>query len=293
MLMSMTGFARASAENDRYEAVVEIKTVNHRYLEVRMRAQGGGGLASYDKKIRDRVGSVLSRGKADVGIYLRSVSESAYEIDVDRPLVQELVRVARSLGEETGVGTDLSLSDLVGFTPAFQVRERRPKETAKLEDALDRALDAALDGLQRMREAEGAELQADLESRTGSLRALLEGIERRSEESRSERRAELETKVGELLAGAEGATVVAEVARLVERSDIAEEVTRFRSHLSLWQSAVSGKERCGKKLDFIVQEMNREVNTIGSKCQDSRIAESVIEMKSELERVREQVQNVE
>ncbi len=290
----MTGFARASAANDAYEVVVEIKSVNHRYLEVKMRAQGGGGLASYEKKVRDRVGATLSRGKADIGIYLKALGESAYEIDVDRPLLHELVRVARSVGEETGVGTDLSLSDLVGFTPAFQLRERKPRETSNLEDAVDRALDAAIDGLREMRQAEGTELAADFEARMKTLGSLLDGIESRSEESRERRRANLQAKVGDLLANAvEPAAVVSEVARLVERADIAEEITRFRSHLSLWQSAVEGREPCGKKLDFIVQEMNREVNTIGSKCQDSAIAERVIEMKSELERVREQVQNVE
>ena len=137
-------------------------------------------------------------------------------------------------------------------------------------------------------------MAADLESRMGSLARTVDEIEKSSLEARETKRAELEAKVQELLASAVEPTAIAsEVARLVERADVAEEITRFRSHVSLWQNAVAAAEPCGKRLDFIVQEMNREVNTIGSKCQDRAISERIIAMKAELERVREQVQNIE
>jgi len=289
----MTGYARTSAVNEAYEVTAEIRTVNHRYLEVRLRAQGSASLA-YEKRVRDRVAEALGRGKVDVTLHVSALSESNQEIQVDRPLMKEFVRLARSLGDELGVESKLSLSDLVAFTPAFSVRERELSEGSGIEEAIDRALNLAIDSLEKMREAEGAAMASDLETRMGSLSRTLDEIERGSLEARDAKRAELEAKVQELLASAVEPTAIAsEVARLVERAGVAEEITRFRSHVVLWKSAVAASEPCGKKLDFIVQEMNREVNTIGSKCQDKAISERVIAMKAELERVREQVQNIE
>jgi uncharacterized protein (TIGR00255 family) len=289
----MTGYARASASNEVYEVEVEIRTVNHRYLEVRLKAPSGLS-PSYEKRIRDRVAGALSRGKTDVSLFVRALSESSQEILVDRPLMKEFVRLARSLGEELGVESRLSVSDLVAFSPAFSVREREVAEGAGLEEPIDRAMDLALESLERMRLAEGAALASDLESRMSLLSRSLDEIERISLEAREAKRGELEARVRELLASAvEGSVIASEVARAVERADVSEEITRLRSHVSLWRSAVASSEPCGRKLDFIVQEMNREVNTIGSKCQDAAIAERVIAMKAELERVREQVQNVE
>ena len=289
----MTGYARASAANQAYEVTAEIRTVNHRYLEVRLRAQGSASLA-YEKRVRDRVAQALGRGKVDVTLHVSALSESNQEIQVDRPLMKEFVRLARSLGDELEVESTLSVSDLVAFTPAFSVRERELSEGSGAEEAIDRAMDLAIDSLEGMRESEGAAMASDLESRMGSLSRTLDEIEKCSLEARETKRTELEAKVQELLASAAEPTAIAsEVARLVERADVTEEITRFRSHVTLWRSAVAASEPCGKKLDFIVQEMNREVNTIGSKCQDASISERVIAMKAELERVREQVQNVE
>ncbi|MGH9325052.1 MAG: YicC/YloC family endoribonuclease [Vicinamibacteria bacterium] len=294
MLHSMTGFARASAANDACEVEAEIRAVNHRYLEIRVRVQGGSGLSSYEKRARDRAALALSRGKVDINLYVKSLTESSYRIELDSPLMKEFVALARSLGKELDIESKLSLSDLVGFSPAFQVKERVLAEGHGIEDAMDRALDQALDALEKMRTSEGAEMAADLDARIHALASTLDEIEKRSTENRESRRADLEAKVQELLSTKiEPTAVASEVARLVERADIAEEITRFRSHVTLWRSAVSSSEPCGKKLDFIVQEMNREVNTIGSKSPDAEIAERVIGMKSELERVREQVQNVE
>ncbi len=293
MLKSMTGYARASASNDAYEVAAELRAVNHRYLEVRLRAQGSASLA-YEKRIRDRVARSLGRGKVDVTLYVNSLFESSQEIQVDRPLMKEFVRLARSLGDELEVESTLSVSDLVAFAPAFSVRERELSEGSGVEDAIDRAMDLAILSFEQMRKAEGAALASDLEERLVVLARTVDEIEAISQETREAKRKDLEAKVREILASTvEPTAIAAEVARLVERADVAEEITRFRSHVALWRSAVSASEPCGKKLDFIVQEMNREVNTIGSKCQDAAISERVIALKAELERVREQVQNVE
>lgn len=292
MLKSMTGFSRARTESAAYEVVVEIRTVNHRYLDVKTR--GPAGLASLEKRLRDRIGAELARGKVDVSVRLKPKGESAYEIEVDRPLMQELVRVATELAQETGVTETLEVSDLLAFSPAFQVKERDLSEGTSLWEAIEPALNRALEELGQMRAAEGAEMAADFDARTAALAKLVTGIEALSDQKREARRAELQAKVSELIgSAAEPSTIAMEAARLVERSDIAEEITRFRSHLELWKGTMAAEGPCGKKLDFIVQEMNREVNTIGSKCQDAEIAEHVIAMKSEIERVREQVQNIE
>ncbi len=293
MLKSMTGYARASAENELYEVVAEIRTVNHRYLEVRLRASGSASLA-YEKRIRERIAKVLGRGKVDVTLHVSALSESNQDIQVDRPLMKEFVRLARSLGDELGVESKLSIADLVGFTPAFSVRDREIAEGSGADEAIERAVGAAIESLEKMRSSEGLAMASDLEARMGCLSHTLDEIEEISASARETKRAELEAKVQELLASAvEPAAIASEVARLVERVDVTEEITRFRSHAALWRTAVAASEPCGKKLDFIVQEMNREVNTIGSKCQEASISERVIGMKAELERVREQVQNVE
>ncbi len=292
MLKSMTGFSRARIENDAHEVVVEIRAVNHRYLDIRTR--GSAGLTTVDKKVRDRLAHTLGRGKVDVNLHFKQKGESTHQIEVDRPLLSEFLRVTTEIGKEIGVEASLELRDLIGFAPAFQVKERELSDGISLWDALEPALDQALDELDQMRAAEGAEMAADLERRLTELASLVDRIEARSNTRREERREALEAKVAELVGSAlEPPAIAMEVARLVERADIAEEITRFRSHLELWNGTTSAGGPCGKKLDFIVQEMNREVNTIGSKSQDAEIAEHVIAMKSEIERVREQVQNIE
>jgi uncharacterized protein (TIGR00255 family) len=145
-----------------------------------------------------------------------------------------------------------------------------------------------------MSRAEGTELVADIDARLETIAGHVEAVETLSASSKEKKRREILDRINELqLAGIEPAPLAAEVARLVERSDVAEELTRLRSHLAMWRETVTADEPCGKKLDFIIQEMNREVNTIGSKCQDVEITERVISLKSELERVREQIQNIE
>jgi uncharacterized protein (TIGR00255 family) len=294
MLKSMTGFAQVSAANEAYEVAAEIRAVNHRYLEVRLRASGNTASASLEKRVRDRVSRSLGRGKVDVTLHVAALSGSSHQIRVDRPLLQEFVSLAKSLGKELGVAGELTLSDLLAFSPGFSIEEKKLLEDSALEATIDRAMDLAVESLERMRETEGAAMASDLEARVALLEEAVSVVEKLSLESRETKRRELEAKVQELLgASLEPASIAAEVARLAERADVSEEVTRFRSHIALWKNAVQGPEPCGKKLDFILQEMNREVNTIGSKCQEAAITERVIEMKTELERVREQVQNVE
>jgi uncharacterized protein (TIGR00255 family) len=287
----MTGFARAEADNEAYLAEIELRSVNHRYQEIRVRVPTG--LAHLEAKIRNQVASQVKRGKVDVSVRLKPKMVSDYQLELDRTLMEDFVRVARALGEELGVQGELSVSDLVGFHPALSVKERDLANGEAAWEALTQALTRALDEHDLMSQAEGAQLASDLEVRLESIVDQLEAIEGLSMSGRERRRQELVEKVSELqVSGIEPSSLAMEVARLVERTDITEELIRFRSHLSLWQDTIASEGPCGKKLDFIIQEMNREVNTIGSKCQDAAITERVIAIKSELERVREQVQNI-
>jgi uncharacterized protein (TIGR00255 family) len=288
----MTGFARGRFETDEYVAEVELRSVNHRYQEVRVKAPAN--LASLETKIRNEVSSRIQRGKVDVSVRLKAKERSAFQLELDRPLMEEFVKLARLLGRDLGVQGELTLSDLVGFHPGFNVRERDFSEGNGAWSALGPALEQALEDYGRMSRAEGTELVADIDGRLAAISGHVEAVESLSASAKEKKRREILDRIDELrLAEIEPAPLAAEIARLVERSDVAEEITRLRSHLAMWRETVKGDEPCGKKLDFIIQEMNREVNTIGSKCQDAEITERVISLKSELERVREQIQNIE
>ena len=292
MIRSMTGYARARSETEGYAAEVELRSVNHRYQDVRIKASGV--LAGYEKQIRDRVSSVVARGKVDVTMRLEPKSESMYAIEVDRPLIEDFVAAARRTASELGVEGDVTLSDLIAFSPAFKIREREPDDGESLWEALRPALEEALERHRRMRAEEGRQLMMDVEARVGALTSVVSQIEALSGAGRERKRQDLLARIQELSQGiVEPSALAMEVSRLVERADISEEITRFRSHLALWEATLAGGSPCGKKLDFIVQEMNREANTIGSKCQDASISEHVITLKAELERIREQIQNVE
>ena len=292
MIRSMTGFARGQSETDAYFAEVELRSVNHRYQEVRVKLPAN--LAHLETKIRNEVSTKIMRGKIDVVVRLKAKEESTFQVELDRPLMEEFVSVARSLGKELGVKGELTLSDLVGFHPGFNVKERDLSRGEGAWSAVSLALEQALGEHDGMSRAEGAELAADLGRRLEAIARHADAIERLSASAKERKRREILDRIKELqIAEIEPAPLATEVARLVERSDIAEELTRLRSHLVMWRGTVAAEGPCGKKLDFIVQEMNREVNTIGSKCQDAQITERVIALKSELERIREQVQNIE
>ena len=292
MIRSMTGFARGGFETDEYVAEVELRSVNHRYQDIRVKVPAN--LAPLEAKIRDEVSRRIQRGKVDVSVRFKAKERSTFQLELDRHLMEEFVKVARSLGSDLGVKGELTVSDLVGFHPGFNVRERDLSEGNGAWSALGPALEDALEAYERMSRAEGTELVADIDARLTAIAGHVEAVESLSAAGKEKKRREILDRINELqLAEIEPAPLAAEIARLVERSDVAEELTRLRSHLAMWRETVIGDEPCGKKLDFIIQEMNREVNTIGSKCQDTEITERVISLKSELERVREQIQNIE
>ena len=291
MLRSMTGYSRAVASNDNYESTVEIRSLNHRYLDTNVKMIPK--LPRYEGKLRESVGASLQRGKIDVTVFVSPKNSSTYELSVDRHLLRGVAEQAQKLQDELKLSTSLTLSELVALSNGFRIQERDFSEDQGLLDLLEKALGKALVSINKMRSLEGAVMEDDVNGRLVTLRAQLDEIEVISEENLSSHREQLMKKVSELVTTfIDPKNVAMDVARLVERGNISEEITRFRSHLKLWGNSVSGSEPCGKKLDYIAQEMNREVNTIGAKSQDSKIAEHVIIMKAQLERIREQVQNV-
>ena len=291
MLRSMTGFSRAVASNDNYESTVEIRSLNHRYLDTNVKMIPK--LPRYEGKVRESVGASLQRGKIDVTVFVSPKNSSAYELSVDRHLLRGVAEQARKLQDELKLSASLTLSELIALSNGFRIQERDFSEDRGLLDLLENALGKALISINKMRSLEGAVMEDDVNGRLVTLRAQLDEIELISEENLSSHREEMMKKVSELVTTfIDPKNVAMDVARLVERGNVSEEITRFRSHLKLWGKSVSGSEPCGKKLDYIAQEMNREVNTIGAKSQNSKIAEHVIIMKAQLERIREQVQNV-
>jgi len=265
LIRSMTGFARTRGENEAYAADVEIRSVNYRYLDVRVRVPTS--VSSLETRIRERVQARAERGKVDVNIYLRPKGESAYELEVDRPLVEEIVQSAKNLGADLGLGGEISLADLMSFGRGFNVKEKDLSGAESVWEALEPALEEAIAKFDRMRQDEGNGLKVDLEGRLSTMESHIDTIEDVSASSREKKRQDLLEKIKELEANnLEPSALAMEVARLVERSDVTEELTRFRSHLSLWREAAATDGPCGKKLDFIIQAMNPEINTIGSFC---------------------------
>ena len=291
-LRSMTGYARATGASKAFDISVEIRAVNHRYLELHVRVPGG--IAELEMQIRNKASQAMSRGKVDVSIHLKPKTESAYELEIDGPMLAELIEKGNRVVKEYGLGGEVSASDLIGFSPAFRVKDREFGSGAGLWKLLEPVLEEAINNIKGMRVAEGKEIHVDLNARIQTIADRVDQVEMLSQASRDVKRQKLQQKVEELIGRIEEpAAMVMEVTKFVERSDVTEELTRLRSHLMLWHKTVTTPGPCGKKLDFIIQEMNREVNTIGSKCQDATMTDNVITVKTELERIREQVQNIE
>ena len=297
MIRSMTGFASLGRENGGDRINVTIKSVNHRFLDVQVKAPQS--LAGLEGRVRTLVQQRLTRGRIEVALTAELAPTQVREVVLDEALLERLVQAfagARDRGLVTG---DLTVADVLRLPQVVEVRVRGADAPGTVSEALaalaDEAAARALDSLIGMRETEGAFLLADLEARLVTLSALVDELERLARDGQEQ----LETRLRERLAGlpadlgADPTALAQEVVRFVARSDIDEELVRFRSHVEHWRALTIAPEPCGRKLDFLVQEMNREINTMGSKAEGARATEIVIEAKAELERVREQVQNVE
>jgi uncharacterized protein (TIGR00255 family) len=295
MIQSMTGFGRTSgALSPRYFATVTAKSVNHRFLEASVR------LPEYmwdmEAPLRALASEFFSRGKLDLSIRIQRTQQPEYSVRINTQIANTVIPQLRSIAEELGLGT-FSGSDLMRVPDLLQVEAVDAEIADEERDALTALVRDAFTQMTSMREREGVSLRDDIAARAAAIRKLREEIAGHRDEVRAEVLASYQQRVQEI-ASAAGVDVAQdriaqEVVIMVEKGDIAEELTRLAHHLDQIEKAIGGKEAAGKKLDFLSQEMLREINTMGSKSRSAAIRTVVVELKTEVERIREQVQNVE
>ncbi len=296
MIKSMTGFASLSHDDERGTLGVTIRSVNHRFLDLQLRLPPV--VADLEARLRALLQKHLARGRVEVSVSLQLRQGSAPHVELNEEFAQALaaaVEQARSRGVISGM---LTAGDLLRLPQALSIREQLPEAggvSALLGTSLDDAVLTAIQQLEEMRVREGAHLRTDLDMRKALLSGLIARISTAANTGREALEARLLERAREIATTLpiDQSALSQEVVRVAQRSDISEEVTRFHGHLAHWDALCDSPEPCGRKLDFLLQEMNREVNTIGSKADGLQVSEVVIQAKAELERMREQVQNVE
>ena len=277
------------------QLTVTTKSVNHRYLDVQIRAPHS--LAEMEQRLRGAIQSRATRGRVELNITMQLTAAPAVSVVLNKPLMKALSESVAAAQREGLVEAGLTAGDLLRFPQVLTVREQPTDEAVWREvcDAVVAATDEALIELDQMRRKEGEFLRRDLEERSTALSVLVDGIVAESEAGDDALRQRLIARVEEIEEQVEvdPALIAQEVIRWATRSDIHEEVARLRGHLEHAAQLADEEAPCGRKLDFLIQEMNREVNTIGSKAEGRSMAELVVAAKAEVEKLREQIQNVE
>ena len=289
---SMTGYGRMSVERDGRQLTVELKSVNHRFLDLSFRMPRSFNFL--EDSARKLIGEYLSRGHVDLFATYRNTREDSRRVEVDQALLAAYMTALDDIAETTGLEDDRTLSLATRLPDVLTVAEADEDQDA-LRALMREALTGALEQMQAMREKEGEALKSDISSRIDTLEKMTGEIEARYPETVAEYQQKLKARVEELLGGAamDEQRLMQEVAVMADRSAIAEETVRLHSHFAQVRDFMEASEPVGRKLDFLVQELNREVNTISSKSQDVPITRLVVEAKAEIEKIREQVQNVE
>ena len=292
MIRSMTGFGRGDCQEDGKEFQVEIKTVNHRYSDVFIKMPRQIGFL--EEKVRDMVGKAVSRGKIDVYITYNNFGDDAKCVMFDEALAKTYISAVKDLREKFSLRDDISVSLISKYPDVLKV-EQAEEDEDKLWLVLKAAVENALSSLITMREIEGEGLKTDLLARALYIEKILREISLRAPDVVKEYKLKLETRIKDLLdqQNMDESRLAIEIAIFADRCSIDEEIIRLGSHLSQMREALNSQQPIGRKLDFLIQEMNREINTIGSKANDLTITRNVVEIKSEIEKMREQVQNIE
>lgn len=293
MIRSMTGYGTAAIDSAAVRGAVSVKTVNHRFLDTSVHLPRR--LQALESDVKKAVTDRLQRGRIEVSIQAALADDPEAAQVTARPLAGAIVAALRGLQREHALAGEVTVSDVARFPGVLEVLEAASEVGDGRRGEILAAFDRALDGVVAMRDAEGASLAAELMAAFARIEAAAGRVDALTGEGKHARR-EAMTEKARILAselGLEDARLYQEIARMVERHDIAEEVQRLRSHVAQARGAVMGPEACGKRLDFLAQEMAREVNTIGSKAATAAVTHEVVALKEEVERVREQVQNVE
>jgi uncharacterized protein (TIGR00255 family) len=288
----MTAFGRGEAEADGFRFTVEVRSVNHRFCDIQVKL--ARRYSHFEEEIRKRVASSFFRGRIEVSVTADEALERAEHLAVDLELTKTYVRLLRSLQEELGLGGDIRLEALLTFRDIFTVREDEATHERAWE-VLAEALKGAISTCLRMRAEEGAAIAADFSQRLQHLDELVGEIEARAPLVTREAKDRIRERIQVLLGDVplDEARLAQEAAILADKNEITEELVRLRSHLQQFRDQCQAAGPRGRQLEFVLQEIHREVNTVGSKANDLAVAQQVIQAKAELERLREQVQNVE
>lgn len=292
MIKSMTGYGRSQQLADGMNITVEIKSVNHRYFEFSSRLPRSYGFL--DEKLKSFFMGKLTRGKMECYVQIETVEEPDTIISVNHPLVKGYLDAYKELSETYGLENDIKVSDISRVSDIFSIRKQAADED-KIWAAVQSVAQEALNGFVAMREREGSRLKDDILSRLETILENVAYIEERSPETVKEYNEKLLGRLREMLADAhiDEQRILTEAAIFADKIAVAEETVRLRSHISQMRSFLEASEAVGKKMDFLIQEFNREANTIGSKAQDVEIARRVVAIKAEIEKIREQIQNIE
>ena len=289
-MLSMTGYGRAMRELDGRQLTIELKSVNHRFLDLSFRMPRN--LMFLEDDARKLIGARLSRGHVDVFMTYRNMRSDARKVQVDRALFDAYASALSGL-TDSGVEDDRSLMNIARLPDVLVVTEAEEDQDA-LRALLKETLDAAVDQLVEMRRREGAEMKKDLAFRTDRIEEMTRAVEARYPETVEEYTRRLRASIEELIGrNVDETRLLTEVAVMADRSAIAEETVRLHAHIAQLRECLEKAEPVGRRIDFLVQELNREVNTISSKSQDVPITQLVVSMKAEIEKLREQLQNIE
>ncbi|MCH5349170.1 MAG: YicC family protein [Oscillospiraceae bacterium] len=292
MIRSMTGYGRSQQTIDGREILVEIKSVNHRYFEFSARVPRAYGYL--EEKLKSFLQGKVSRGKVEVGVSIFNIEGKDASIEVNRSIAQGYVDALRNANETLGLEDDLKLSNLIRLPDIFNVIKNTEDEEVIWND-VKIAAEEALNSFVAMREAEGRKMREDIESRLESISRMVERVEERSPMVTEAYRQRLYNKLCEVLNDKkiDEQRILTEAAIFSEKTAVDEETVRLKSHIHQFKELLESGDAVGRKLDFLIQEFNRESNTIGSKAQDVEIIKIVVELKSEIEKIREQIQNIE
>lgn len=292
MVKSMTGYGRAEDTLNGCTITVELRSVNNRYLDCNVRMPRLYLFA--EETIKSRVQNTISRGKVDVFVTLDSTGGEQVQVSVNQPLADGYYAALTQLAERYGMSKDISVSLLSRF-PDVLLAEKAEEDVEQRAQDICSVLDRALADFDQMRTREGARLEADVLSRAARIEELVGKVEERSPQTVAEYRAKLEARMNEVLSNTQldPARILTEAAIFADKVAVDEETVRLRSHIGQLRHMLEQGGATGRKLDFLIQEFNREANTIGSKCSDIDIARHVVDIKAEIEKIREQVQNIE
>ena len=289
----MTGFGRASVTDNNFAITVELKTVNNRFLDINLRL--ASELQQLESEIKRLIGGRLTRGRVDVNLQYDRTGDVEYELN--RPLITGFLAAMKDMQNEFALTGEPDINVIARVPNVVSTKKEEP--TAEFLAAIEKVFSLALDDLEKMRLKEGSMLSDELESRLSEIERRLPPIEADADNVAEEYRQRLTKRIGEMLAKSDSqieidqARLAQEVAYLAEKADISEEIARLRTHIEHFRTIVKDDRDVGKRLDFLTQELNREANTITSKTTNMSVKENALAIKSEIEKIREQVQNVE